>query len=496
MIGLPSISFSQQSRSTRCAFVILLFLLAGIPRVMAALLLPNEEGDPYSYFRAIQMMRAALVGGTFTITELFGFWLPLYQFVCASISAVVGDPLHVAKLVSAVCGTGVCLLVFYASLRLTSSLGLAFLSFALIAFNPIHVMYSGFSMSDVPHALLVMGGLVCAMAGHWVLAAVLIAGGGLMRPESWAFIPLVPMLQWLLQRRVTLIPIVIALVSPALWIYISWLATGNPFEYFKVRSEYIKELVSQSPSLGQFSTAGVIIDLRTLFYSSGPAVVIACMIAGFWLVKRLRDRAMTKALDAVSEAVVVTLYFFSSLTFLLFAYFTKNQPAIFARYCLVLFALGLPVLAWILRTTKNWPRPRAMALWTLLLSLCVLQVGFQIRDSRIFINQVSQKRLVAAYLTNNISATTEAKVFCDDDTVKILAGIPAGSFLSSADSPVDTSSFLNYLKQNHVEFLVWEKRDQSVPINLFAELGDDGIENQFELVAATNTDLRVYRVSF
>ena len=493
---IPSISFSRQGWSRRCVVVALLLLLAGIPRVMAAVMLPNEEGDPYSYFRAIQIMRTSLVGGTFTIPELFGFWLPLYQFVCASISAVVGDPLYVAKLVSAVCGTGVCLLVFYASLRLTASVGLAFLAFALIAFNPIHIMYSAFSMSDVPHALLVMGGLVCAMSGHWVLAAILIAGGGLMRPESWAFIPLVPMLQWLLQRRVTVIPFFVALASPAVWIYISWLATGNPFEYFKVRGEYIRELVSQAPALGQFSTTSMLVDLRTLFYCSGPAVVISCVIAVVLLMKCLRHGAMSKSHDSFPEAAVVTSYFFSALAFLLLAYFTKNQPAIFARYCLVLFALGLPVFAWTLRATKNWSRVEAVALWTVLFGLCVLQFGFQIRDGRTFINHVSQKRFVADYLTNNISAIPEAKVFCDDDTVKVLAGIPAGSFLSSMNSPVDTESFLSYLKENHVEFLVWEKRDQSTAVNLFAELGDDGVAPLFKLVASTNADLRVYRVNF
>ena len=493
---IPSISFSRQDWSRRCLFVGLLLLLAGIPRVMAALLLPNEEGDPYSYFRSIEMMRAALIGGTFTIPELFGFWLPLYQFVCALISAVAGDPLYVAKMVSAVCGTGVCLLVFYVSLRLTASVGLAFLSFALIAFNPIHIMYSAFSMSDVPHALLVMGGLVCAMTGHWVLAAILVAGGGLMRPESWAFIPLVPVLQWLLQRRVTVIPFLVALASPAAWIYISWSATGNPFEYFKVRGEYIKELVSQAPALGQFSASVIFVDLRTLFYCSGPAVVISCIVAFLLLTKRLRRGAMPKSLESVSEPVVVTLYFYSALAFLLFAYFTKNQPAIFARYCLVLFALGLPVLAWTLRATKNWARVEAAALWTVLLGLCVLQFGFQVRDGQVFINQVSQKRFVADYLTNNISIRPETKVFCDDDTVKVLTGIPAQNFLSSMTSPVDTGSFLSYLKENHVEFLVWEKRDQSAAANLFTELGDDGVAPLFKLVASTNADLRVYRVTF
>jgi hypothetical protein len=493
MSGRRSISF-QQSRSARYGLIVLLVLIAGVPRFTSAVFLPNEEGDPYSYVRAIQIMRAALIDGSFSIPELFGFWLPLYQFVCALISSIVGDPLYVSKLVSALCGTGVCLLVFYASLRLTASVGLAFLSFSLIALNPIHIMYSGFSMTDVPHALLVMSGLVCAMTNHWIFAAILVAGGGLMRPESWVYIPLLPALQWLLQRRITIIPLAIALAAPAIWIYISWLATGNPLEYFTARGEYIRELLSQSPGLGQLSTSILFVDFRTLFYCSGPAVVISCFIAAYLLI-RPRSGAMPYREEAVNEVKVVTVYFFSSLAFLLFAYFTKNQPAIFARYCLVLFALGLPVLAWILKAAQNWKRAQTVGLWTLLFSLCALQFGFQVRDGSIFISHVSQKRFVADYLRNNIGTTEDAKVFCDDDTVKVLAGIPSATFLSSAGTPDDAKSFLKYLKENHVEFLVWEKRDQSAAVNLFSELDEDGITRLFQLVASTGA-LRVYRVIF
>jgi hypothetical protein len=133
-------------------------------------LLPNEEGDPYAYVQAIDMMRASIVGGNFTLSELFGFWLPLYQFICALVTVVVGHPLYVAKVVSALCGTGVCLLVFELSEQLTASRMLSLFAFVLIALNPIHVMYSAFSMST-PHALLVIGSLYFAIKNRWVLAA-------------------------------------------------------------------------------------------------------------------------------------------------------------------------------------------------------------------------------------------------------------------------------------------------------------------------------------
>jgi hypothetical protein len=364
------------------------------------------------------MMRASIVGGTFTISELFGFWLPLYQFICALISVVVGHPLYVAKVVSAICGTGVCLLVFVVSMRLTANRMLSLLAFFLIALNPIHIMYSSFSMSDVPHAFLVMSSLYFAIRNRWVVAASFVAAGGLMRPESWVFIALLPALQWLLHRRVSLIGFLVASSAPAVWIYISWTATGNPFEYFNVRSAYVKELLSESPGIGTLSLSNVLANLKTLMYSAGPAVIIACLIAAWLLIKRSARQPNGLSTESSPAVVVTAAYFFSSLGFLLLAYFTKNQPAIFARYCLVLFALGLPVFAWTLLAARQWKPARALGLTVAFAVCCLWQFAVQLRDGVSFINNVSEKRIVADYLKATFRDGSNLKVFCDEDNLR------------------------------------------------------------------------------
>ena len=497
MMSYPDlISQRECCRLSRYALWVVLLLSAGIPRIFAALLLPNEEGDPYAYVQAIDMMRASIVGGSFTISELFGFWLPLYQFICALITVFVGHPLYVAKVVSAVCGTGICLLVFQLSRQLTANRTLSLLAFALIALNPIHVMYSAFSMSDVPHALLVMGSLSFAIKNRWVLAASLVAAGGLMRPESWLFIVLLPTLQFVLHRRVSVKAFFIALSSPLIWIYISWSATGNALEYFNVRSDYIRELLSRDPSLASFAPAHVIANLQTLLYSTGHAVIITCVIAALLLIKRVRRLYKRDGFESSSRLLVILAYFFSSLGFLLIAYFTKNQPAIFARYCLVLFALGLPVLAWILSEAGEWKPAWARSQCGLLIALCLWQWTVQLRDCAAFLNLISQKRIVADYLRANLAGSSDLKVFCDDDTVKVLAGIPSGSFVGSTSSPGDSRSFLDYLKENRVEFVVYERRNGSAAEKVFRDLGEERIEGLFQIVASTTTDLRLYRTVF
>jgi hypothetical protein len=328
-----------------------------------------------------------------------------------------------------------------------------------------------------------------------VLAASLVAAGGLMRPESWLFVALLPVLQWFLHRRVSLVAFFIGLSAPVVWIYISWAATGDPLEYFKVRNDYVRELLSGNPGLEDLSPSHVIANLKTLLYSTGPAVMIACLIAAWLLVKRI-GRQPSRASESSPAVVVNAAYFFSSLGFLLIAYFTKNQPAIFARYCLVLFALGLPVLAWTLLATRQWKPVWALGLSVLLLALCLWQFTVQLRDGVSFINHVSQKRIVANYLKDKFQGGSNLKVFCDDDTVKVLAGIPADRFVTSSSSPTDSILFLDYLKENRVEYLVYERRDRSAAEKLFRDVGEERIKDHFQLVACTSMDLRLYRTVF
>ena len=132
----------------------------------------------------------------------------------------------------------------------------------------------------------------------------------------------------------------------------------------------------------------------------------------------------------------------------------------------------------------------------LFLALCLWQLAFQLRDGAFFINHVSQKRIVAKYLKEKFQSSSSLKIFCDDDTVKVLAGIPADCFVSSSSSPGDSKAFLGYLKENQVEYLVYERRDRSAVVTLFRDLGDERINDLFQLVTSTNVDLRLYRTIF
>src|SRR5260221_6035921 len=113
---------SRVPRKHLIGSLVLVAVTAGLPRVIGALFLHKEPfGDAYCYVEQVSGMRWKLVAGTFSVRDLFGFWLPLYQFFCAIISLLINQPVYIAKLVAAVAGTGVCVFVYLITSILTSS---------------------------------------------------------------------------------------------------------------------------------------------------------------------------------------------------------------------------------------------------------------------------------------------------------------------------------------------------------------------------------------
>src|SRR5438445_10424284 len=178
-------------------------LASAIPRILGAFFLPNAFGDAYVYIRDIGAMSVKMSARTFSLNDLYGFWLPLYQFISAVINVFVGNGFFTGKVMSALFGVGVCLLVYKITLRLTANSTAALLAFALIALNPLHILNSASAMTDVPHAFFVLTTLYFVLRRQWILAASLAALAGLTRVESWMFIALIPLIQFFKERRVS-----------------------------------------------------------------------------------------------------------------------------------------------------------------------------------------------------------------------------------------------------------------------------------------------------
>jgi Dolichyl-phosphate-mannose-protein mannosyltransferase len=474
---------AQAIKSTRAQPILIwagLILVSGIPRILSVFLLPNAFGDSYTYFEIIEAMRSKMADGTFAIKDLHGFWLPMYQFTCAAVSIIFGHTFYVARLVSALCGMGACLLVYQISLRLTDHRPLSLLAFALASLNPLHILYSSSSLTDIPHSFLVMASLYFALEERWKTAAVFAAAAGLMRVESWMLIALLPALQFLFQRRVSLAALAITIVSPLFWFYICWKATGNALDYFETRNRYLAEYAAAKPVITTFESRRLLHDAEKLLVSTNLAVLCGCLAAAWITIRKMvagrmwRQKVGTASPD-FGGLTATNVFFFSNLGFLLLAYAAGSQPEIWSRYGLIFFTLGLPVTVWMFLAIPKG-RPKTILATVILAVFAVTTMG-QVREVVYCVSEESAKSVVASYLKEVHKNDPGLRIYCDDGQTRFLSGIPSDRFLTPSDLPADPAALLKRFDEAGVKYVVCTNWDASALTKLFPEVrqgkGDD-----------------------
>jgi dolichyl-phosphate-mannose-protein mannosyltransferase len=487
-------------KSNQTVFWLKLVLVSAIPRILGAFFLPNAFGDAYVYIRDIGDLSTKLSARTFVFADLYGFWLPLYQFISAVINVFVGNGFYTGKIVSALFGVGSCLLVYSITLKLTAHRTAALLSFALIALNPLHIFYSASAMTDVPHAFFVLASLHFVLKRAWVAGAIFAALAGFTRVESWMFIALIPLIQFLREARISFVALLILLLPPLLWFYISWKAAGDWLACFKARQQYHDWLMAANPVLASFSLTAVLKDSATLLISTDIAVLISALVAAWFVVRELPHLIMRRRTSTDVQSILApVIFFFAFLGLLLAAYITHQQPMIFPRYGLILFSLGIPILAWSFLTVKQRKPQRARILFISILVICIFDWSVQCAGLVGSVNGTSAQREVADYLRDHFDPNSNARIFSDEGTVTVMSGIPEQKFLTSSDAPRDRQSFLSYLKEKNVEYLVFVSKEDSTPAKLFPELKNAAANEAFEpLMHSRSRFLRIeiwlYRV--
>ena len=490
-----------------------LLIVSALPRILGAFFLPNAFGDAYVYIRDIGTLSTRISTGSFRVTDLFGFWLPLYQFISALLNIAVKNGFYSGKIVSGLCGAGSCLLVYAITLRMTGDRRVALATFLLIALNPLHIFYSASAMTDVPHAFFVLASLYFLLSGNWIAAAIFGALAGLTRVESWMLIALIPFLQFIRERRVSVVAIAILILPPLFWFYVSWKATGDALACFKQRQQYHDWLLLMNPSIASFSLRQVASDFATLAVSTDIAVLAACLVATWLMLKHVFARSSNGrfaslrlgvkpngAIDSRPESQLILaplLFFCAFLSLLLAAYLAHQQPIIFPRYGLILFSLGLPILAWVYLWIREHKLQFARRAVVAIVLICILDASIQFAGAVGEISRYKAQRAVADYLRDHYR-DSNAKIFCDEGTVRVLSGIPEERFLTSTNAPKDRQAFLAFLDQNSVEYLVFIKRIDSTPARVFPD-AESAEPASLDLVMHSyteflQTDIWLYRV--
>ena len=476
----------------------LLWSVALAVRLPAAFLLPNAERDGYSYVETIAWLSANF--GHLRLADLFGFWLPLFQLTAAIPNVWIGNPLLIGKILSGLCGAASCVLVFAITQKLTRSVALASLTFVLVVCNPLHILYSAASMTDVPHACLVLASVWFLLQERWLGAAIFAAIAESVRIEAWTLILLLPLLQIIRERRVSVIALWILVLPPLIWLVICYLATGDPLASFADRVRYNASYLDFNPTRRGFAFSDIDRDVIYFLLGANPIVFLALIAAsGLAIFQAIRQPSRL-----CWPAAVVTAYAVALFGFVLVAYVTKRQPVLFPRYGLIFFTLGLPLFAWLLQfVLAHWKRfgmgqcaaavVIAFSLWQ---SKGQVSIIFKVLDDFRAHRQVA----LAARAALEQSPDKNSRCFADDAAIRVLSGLPVERFAQSHTTPVafrqNAVDFETYLHEQNVTYLVFTSIEDSLPVKFYPELGrNPGVDvGYFEFVTVAVSSFGTGRV--
>jgi len=456
-----------------------LLILAGVPRVLLAFIVPNPASDAYVYLYYINAWRISLISGTFSLKTLLSFWLPMYQLICALISTVINHPVYVSKLVSAAFGTGICALVFLIVLRLTANRLASLAASLLVALNPLHIFFSALSMTEIPHAFFVLSCLYAAITRRWTTAAVCAALAGFTRVESWMLIPMLPAFEFLNRRRISVRVCAVPLIAPLLWFYICW-ANGDVLKFFHERSLYIRVVSAAHPEYQVLSSGRLWWNGRVLFHSVHPVVLAGCFIgAGLLILQVWRTGLRNHSEDRLAvEAVAVC--FFAYISFLVAAFLTGNQPDIWDRYGLISFVTGMPLAAWTyLQVTRGKAR-LAIVLAAAILAVCVSETRLQIEGIRATAKQSSALQLISFRLQDRYQSNASLRILYDDSALPITT-IPPERLIASSALPAEPAAILAELNRSGIDYIVYRKDEPHSPLSIFPELQSGTTSEHFKL---------------
>jgi hypothetical protein len=179
-----------------------------------------------------------------------------------------------------------------------------------LAVGPDLFRTSTYGSSEPLLLVCVLGSASAYLGGRRTLALAMLALGGLLRPELWAIVGALTIVETWSERRVRAPQIAAALVPPVLWLGLEWLGSGSPFtqfiDPFGVVGGCLGCSVALLPppltALPQAAASGA----RTLGLLSSavvpPVLALAALAVGVAVARRRRD---VLVLGAVAVAWVL-----------------------------------------------------------------------------------------------------------------------------------------------------------------------------------------------
>lgn len=446
---------------------LVLFSLIALSRILAAIFIPNAVWDSFEYIEKINFIRTELQNGTFNLGDMFGLWVPFYQFFCAFIEFVFstsgGGTIFVPKLITAIFGITASLLIVKITLDITKNEWSGLIAGACVLIHPTLLVYSSTALTDIPYSAIILAMLIALMNKRWYLASFFIAIASLTRTDGWVLIPLVTMLVYYLQTEAQLkveaalakkpdqakevprgfytaiICFAIMFSGIILWFMISKDYGGNILYFFKYRNEYIEKRSAYFASTLAITPKNIVKNFNSLFISLYPyliVIVIAAIYNSFsakWNIKSILTYVKN---ERKSVIFLPSLIFGYMALYYIGVYFARQQNEFFVRYGITMLSIAIPISIYLLNRFISMSK-FAYGLVAIVSIVGVWTYVSIIKEEMNFRWSMPWNDKVSNFITKYANENPNSIIYCDNPIVRVNSKLPASRFIMSSQLNAD-----------------------------------------------------------
>src|SRR5260370_6573717 len=244
----------------------------------------------------------------------------------------------------------------------------------------------------------------------------------------------------------------------------------HPLPSFHAHNQYMVASLTAHPEFAHLNLDRLWIDGNRIAYGMNVAVLFGCLSALWLLWRAWRNRIDRTEPMKFNNLLICAIFFFAYFGFIVFTYLKKNNTDIWPRYGLILFSLGLPMLAYSAQQFFKRRYAAAQAIFGIAIFAGLVQIKTQTEDFARFITQKTRPEAIANYLRQEYANDPSIRIFCDSPEVRVMSGIPGDHFYHSffEGLPKDPAGFIGFLRAKHINFLMVPEEDEtSTPSQLF-----------------------------
>ncbi|GEM_PF-2180967 len=441
---------------------LVLFSLIALSRILAAIFIPNAVWDSFEYIEKINFLRTELQNGTFNLGDMFGLWVPFYQFFCAFIEFVfstsASGTIFVPKLITALFGITASLLIVKITLDITKNEWSGLIAGTVVLIHPTLLVYSATALTDIPYSAIILATLIALMNKRWYLASFFIAIASLTRTDGWVLIPLVTMLVYYLQTEAQLkveaalakkpdqtkevprgfytaiICFGIMFSGIILWFLISKDYGGNILYFFKYRNEYIEKRSAYFAATLAITPKNIVRNFNSLFISMYPFLIVIIIAAVFnsftakWNIKSILTYVKN---ERKSVIFLPSLLFGYMAMYYVMVYFARQQNEFFVRYGITMLSIAIPIGIYLMNKFLALTK-LAYVLLAIVTVVGVWSMVSLVNEELKFRWSMPWNDRVSNFITKYANEHPNNLIYCDNPIVRVNSKLPANRFVMSS----------------------------------------------------------------